>query len=65
MQVKTILNRSQKFKSFVYEKVHFVVENGETLIEIMVRPPDLENAWYFCENPITIEQSSRYKSNRN
>ncbi len=38
MRVKTILNHCQKFKSFVYEKVHFVVENGETIIEIMVLP---------------------------
>lgn len=38
MRVKTILNHCYKFKSFVYETVCFVVENGETLIEILVVP---------------------------
>jgi len=38
MRLKTILNDCQKFKSFVYDKARFVVENGETLIEVMVLP---------------------------
>lgn len=38
MQVKTILNQCHKFKSFVYDKVCFVIENGERLIEVTVVP---------------------------
>ena len=38
MRVKTMLNHCHKFKSFVYETVYFAVENGETLIEILVLP---------------------------
>lgn len=38
MLIKTILNDCQKFKSFVYDKVHFVIENGEKLIVIAVLP---------------------------
>jgi transposase len=38
MRVKTILNHCQKFKSFVYETVRFVVENDETCIEVLVVP---------------------------
>jgi transposase len=36
MQVKTILNQCHKLKSFVYEQVRFVVEQGERLIEVKV-----------------------------
>jgi len=38
MQVKTILNQCHKFKSFVYVKVCFVVENGERFIEVKLIP---------------------------
>ena len=38
MQVKQILNRLQKFKSFVYEHVRFV-DTAETLVlEAAIRP---------------------------
>ena len=36
MQVKTILNQCHKLKSFVYEQVRFVLEQGERLIEVKV-----------------------------
>jgi transposase len=38
MQLKTILNKCHKFKSFVYDKVSFVIENGERFIEVTVMP---------------------------
>lgn len=38
MQLKTILNQCQKFKSFVYDKVRFIVKNGEKVIEVKVVP---------------------------
>lgn len=38
MQVKTILNRVQKFKSFVYTAVQFVDAAGEPVIEAELRP---------------------------
>jgi transposase len=38
MQVKTILNQCHKLKSFVYEQVRFVLEQGERLIEVKVVP---------------------------
>ena len=38
MQLKTILNQCHKFKSFVYDKVSFVIENGERFIEVTVIP---------------------------
>ena len=38
MQVKTILNRVQKFKSFVYGTVRFVDTADEPRIEVEVRP---------------------------
>ncbi len=37
MQLKTILNRVQKIKSFVYGAVRWVEEDGEPTIEIEVR----------------------------
>jgi len=36
MRVKTILNQCYKFKSFVYDKVRFVQEKGETFLEVVV-----------------------------
>ena len=36
MQLKTILNQCQKFKSFVYHQVRFVDWNGEKHIEVDV-----------------------------
>jgi len=38
MLIKTILNDCHKFKSFVYDKVRFVFENGEKLLEVTVLP---------------------------
>jgi len=38
MRVKTILNQCYKFKSFVYDKVRFVREQGETFLEVVVLP---------------------------
>jgi len=38
MQVKTIINRIEKYKSFVYEKVQ-MIENGKQLeLEVQIRP---------------------------
>ena len=48
MLVKTILNHCHKFKSFVYETVCFMVENGETLIEIQVAPRRNSHAICSC-----------------
>ena len=46
MQIKTILNRVQKFKSFVYTKVRLVEERGQSffLVDIAARV----NAWLIC-----------------
>jgi transposase len=38
MRVKTILNQCYKFKSFVYDKVRFVPEKGQTFLEVVVLP---------------------------
>ena len=38
MQLKTILNRVQKFKSFVYGPVRWVEDAGEPTIEAELRP---------------------------
>jgi len=38
MQLKTILNQCHKFKSFVYDTVRFIAENGEKVIEVKVVP---------------------------
>ena len=38
MQLKTILNKCHRFKRFVYDKVRFVVRNGETCLEIDIVP---------------------------
>lgn len=37
MQLKTILNKCQKFKSFVYEKARFAEHEGMQVIEITIR----------------------------
>ncbi|OED36235.1 transposase, partial [Chromatiales bacterium (ex Bugula neritina AB1)] len=37
-QVKTILNRCSKFKSFVYGTIHFVEDNGRQCLEIELLP---------------------------
>lgn len=46
MQIKTILNRVQKFKSFVYTKVTLIEELGQPffLVDIAARV----NAWLIC-----------------
>ena len=38
MHVKTILNRCHKFKSFVYEKVRWIIRAGEPCLEVTVVP---------------------------
>jgi len=38
MQLKTILNHCHRFKSFVYDRVKLVLENGESFIEVAVVP---------------------------
>jgi hypothetical protein len=38
MQVKTVLNRVQKFKSFVYDKVAFAGDDDHPVIEVTVVP---------------------------
>lgn len=38
MQIKTILNRIQKFKSFVYGAVRWIETAGEPAIEAELRP---------------------------
>ena len=38
MQLKTILNRIHKHRSFVYEKVRFLEEGGELALEAEIRP---------------------------
>jgi transposase len=48
MRLKTILNHCQKFKSFVYDKARFVVEKGETLIEVTVLPRQNSQAICSC-----------------
>ena len=38
MQLKTILNRVQKFKSFVYRKVRWIEDAKEPMIEVEIQP---------------------------
>ena len=38
MQVKTILNRVQKFQSFVYGKAEFAKTKKGTVLEVEIRP---------------------------
>lgn len=38
MQVETILNRVQKFQSFVYAKAEFAKTKEETVLEVQIRP---------------------------
>ena len=38
MQLKTILNRVQKFKSFVYTDVEWVEDEEELAIEVTLQP---------------------------
>jgi transposase len=37
MQLKTILNQCSKFKCFVYDKVRFVLRNGEKCLDVVPR----------------------------
>ena len=48
MRLKTILNHCHKFKSFVHDKARFVVEKGETLIEVTVLPRQNSQAICSC-----------------
>ena len=38
MQLKTILNRVQKFKSFVYTAVRWIEHLGEPALEVEIEP---------------------------
>ncbi len=38
MQIKTILNRVQKFKSFVYETVHWIEGASIPTLEVEIQP---------------------------
>ena len=38
MRIETILNNCQKFKSFVYKSVNWVIHNGEKCLEVIVVP---------------------------
>ena len=52
MQLKTILNRVQKFKSFVYEEVRWVDEAQAATIEAVLRPRSNSRAVCSgCGNP--------------
>ena len=48
MLIKTILNKCEKFKSFVYEKVAFVTHLGQEVIEVTIKPR--ENSKPICSN---------------
>ena len=48
MQLKTILNQCYKFKCFVYDKVRFVLCNGEKCLEIDVIPRRNSHAICSC-----------------
>ena len=39
MQIKTILNRVQKFKSFVYGAVRWVEDGAAPALEVECKPP--------------------------
>ncbi len=55
MQLKTILNQCQKFKSFVYDQVRFVDWNGEKHIEVDVLPRRNSKAiCSCCEKPAPL-----------
>ena len=55
MQLKTILNQCQKFKSFVYDQVRFVDWNGEKYIEVDVLPRRNSKAiCSCCEKPAPL-----------
>ena len=55
MQLKTILNQCQKFKSFVYDQVRFVNWNGEKHIEVDVLPRRNSKAICSgCERPAPL-----------
>ena len=38
MRVKTLLNRTHKLQSFVYEKIRMVERNGQPALEVDLRP---------------------------
>jgi transposase len=48
MQLKTILNKCHRFKSFIYEQVRFVTRGGEKQIEVDVVPRRNSNALCSC-----------------
>ena len=52
MQLKTILNRVQKFKSFVYTAVRWVEDSGEPALEVEIEPRMNSRALCsICERP--------------
>ena len=55
MQLKTILNRCYKFKSFVYQQALFVQRDGQTHIEVSVVPRRNSKALCSgCERPAPL-----------
>ena len=46
MQIKCILNRVQKFQSFVYERVRLVEESGDLVLLVDIAPR--ANSWLKC-----------------
>ena len=48
MQLKTVLNRCNKFKSFVYSDMRHKEENEEQIIEIDIKPR--KNAKAICSD---------------
>jgi transposase len=49
MQMKTILNRVQKFKSFVYKSVSWVESQESPVLEVtVVERPNQKPTWSGC-----------------
>lgn len=46
MQIKTILNRVQKFKSFVYGQVRFLTNTDQPTLEVDIH--ERQNSWALC-----------------
>ena len=52
MQLKTILNRVQKFKSFVYTAVRWIEHAGDPALEVEIEPRANSRALCsICERP--------------
>ena len=46
MQIKTILNRVQKFKSFVYGEARLLIDNDQPTLEVNIH--ERQNSWARC-----------------